>query len=105
MLNTRSGACVGIESSTASIVTAYVPALVGAPDKTPPLLTERPGGSPLPTQIDGGKAPAAASVREYAAPTFPDASELVVMAAGRAIPMAWLDAAGHSESLPGNLAH
>jgi len=94
-----------MESSITSMVTAYFPAVVGVPDNTPLLLTELPGGNPVPTHRYGVRPPAAASVCEYAEPTFPDATEAVVMATGGALPMAWLDAAGHSMSEPGNSDH
>ena len=91
-----------MESSTTSIVTTYVPAVIGVPDRTPLLLTQRPGGNPVPTHMYGVRPPVAYSVSEYATLTFPDASDPGAINMGGALPMAWADAAGQSASEPGN---
>jgi hypothetical protein len=72
---------VGVVESVTFVVKVKVPEAVGVPESMPPAESVKPAGSApeLMLQVYGVVPPDAASVVEYAVPTWPAGTEVVVI--------------------------
>jgi hypothetical protein len=70
---------VGNVESVTVIVTTLIPPAVGVPVIDPPGLIVSPGGNPVAVNVYGWVPPLAFTVAEYAVPTVPVVSDVVVM--------------------------